>query len=230
MNVTPRGLAKADRRAQILDSAARLFAHRGYAQVTVAAIGERSGVTGPAVYRHFRSKEAILAEVLHSASKGLLEDAGGTCSDAPTPGAALNGLIELHVKFALSNSAAIRIQDRDLTFLSSPDRRRIRSTQKDYVSHWTRVLAHLRPDEPEESHVTRAVGTIGLINSAVCARALPLEDPAAFAATLQEMASLALGAPHQAAETERSETGGAQPPQTAVPATSSPGMGRKDTI
>lgn len=54
----------ANRRELVLDAASRLFARRGFDGVSVADIGEAVGVTAPALYRHFASKEAILVSVV----------------------------------------------------------------------------------------------------------------------------------------------------------------------
>ena len=51
------------RRRELIAAAARLFAARGYYAVTVDDIGEAVGLTGPALYRHFSSKEALLVAV-----------------------------------------------------------------------------------------------------------------------------------------------------------------------
>ena len=55
-----------NRKAQLADAAAELFRKHGYHQVSVNDIAAAAGVTGPAVYRHFRGKQDILAHVLLS--------------------------------------------------------------------------------------------------------------------------------------------------------------------
>ena len=59
--VTERNRAKADRHAAILHEAAALFAERGFSGVSLEDIGGAVGVSGPALYRHFASKDAMLA-------------------------------------------------------------------------------------------------------------------------------------------------------------------------
>ena len=60
------------RRQQILDIAAELFAQKGFHGVSIAELGAACGFSGPALYRHFRSKDAVLAEMLVSISDELL--------------------------------------------------------------------------------------------------------------------------------------------------------------
>jgi AcrR family transcriptional regulator len=63
------------RREQILAAAAELFAHRGFHGVGIDDIGAAVGISGPGVYRHFRSKDAVLGQMLVGISETLL--AGG---------------------------------------------------------------------------------------------------------------------------------------------------------
>ena len=65
--------AEPTRREQILATAADLFAARGFHGVSVDDLGAACGISGPALYRHFASKDAVLAEMLVSISERLLE-------------------------------------------------------------------------------------------------------------------------------------------------------------
>ena len=62
------------RRDQILDTAARLFAQRGFHGVSIADLGAACGISGPALYKHFAGKESILAEMLVGISEELLAE------------------------------------------------------------------------------------------------------------------------------------------------------------
>ena len=55
------------RRGQILDAALAVWGERGYEAGTMRAIAKRVGVTEPAIYRHYESKEAILADIVATA-------------------------------------------------------------------------------------------------------------------------------------------------------------------
>ncbi|MCM2272170.1 MAG: TetR/AcrR family transcriptional regulator [candidate division Zixibacteria bacterium] len=55
-----------DRKAQIVFEATRLFGQDGYEKVTIKQLADACGVTEPAIYRHFESKEAIYEAVLQS--------------------------------------------------------------------------------------------------------------------------------------------------------------------
>src|SRR3954469_3850760 len=159
--------ANPSRREQILRAAAQLFAERGSRAGGGGKVGAAGGVTGPAIYRHFASKDAMLAEMLLRISERLL--AGGTQRIAEAgidPAAQLRALVDFHVDFALDNPALITVQDRDLGALSDPDARRVRQLQRRYVEEWVAVLARLHPQAPTPACRARAHAVFGLINSA----------------------------------------------------------------
>lgn len=165
VRMTGRSLAKASRRAAMLDAAASLFAERGYNGVSIEELGAAAGVSGPAVYRHFSGKPAVLSALLVGVSQDLLEGGKAVVAESATAEVALRGLVEFQVDFALRQADVIRVQDRDLGSLPEDDERRVRSLQRQYVEVWVDALSALHPgsDLPLLRH--RAQGVFGLINS-----------------------------------------------------------------
>src|SRR5215203_2314366 len=154
------------RREQILQAAAQLFAERGSRAVGVDDVGAAVGVTGPAIYRHFASKDAMLAEMLLRISERLLE--GGTRCAAEAgddPHAQLRALIAFQVDFALDNPALITVQDRDLGSLAEADAAQVRRLQRRYVEAWVDVLGRLHTDSDTATNRARAHAVFGLVNS-----------------------------------------------------------------
>ncbi|WP_032916576.1 TetR/AcrR family transcriptional regulator [Streptomyces rimosus] len=60
----PGRVAKLPPRERILDAAEELFQSEGIQRVGVQAIAERAGTTKMAIYRHFETKDALVAEWL----------------------------------------------------------------------------------------------------------------------------------------------------------------------
>jgi AcrR family transcriptional regulator len=58
--------AQFDRRGQILEKATALFSKEGYDKVTIRSLAAACGITEPALYRHFTSKEELYSAVLDS--------------------------------------------------------------------------------------------------------------------------------------------------------------------
>ena len=163
--VTERDRAKADRQAAILHEAARLFAERGYSGVSLEDLGAAVGVSGPAVYRHFENKQALLGAILVGVSQRLRAGGRAVAEAGGTPEEQLHAIIAFHVDFALADADVIRVQDRDLASLRDEDRHTVRRLQREYVELWIQVLAQLHPERTESDLRIRAHACFGLMNS-----------------------------------------------------------------
>ncbi|MBA0046458.1 TetR family transcriptional regulator [Mycobacterium sp. NPDC050853] len=157
--------AKADRRDQLLAAAARLVAMRGYARVRLEDLGSAVGISGPAIYRHFPNKEALLVDLLADVSRRLLEGGTNEAETAETAHESLSRLIDFHLDFALNESDLIRVQDRDLDSLPENARRQVRQYQRRYVEVWVQVLCRTDHDLDESDARIKAHAAFGLMNS-----------------------------------------------------------------
>ncbi len=163
------------RRDQILATAAELFAARGFHGVSVADLGSACGISGPALYKHFVSKDAVLAEMLVSISEQLLSVGTARVSAAGGAEPALRALVEWHVDFALRHRALIIVQDRDWESLPAAARERVRTLQRAYVDLWAAQLRTLHDGLDLTTARAMAHAAFGLINSTPRTGALP--DP-----------------------------------------------------
>ncbi|MGF7119718.1 SACE_7040 family transcriptional regulator [Rhodococcus sp. AG1013] len=171
-----RSQAKADRRRELLRAAARLIAERGFPGVRLEDLGSAVGISGPAVYRHFPNKDALLVELLTDISERLL--AGGTAvlDRVSDPAEALGQLVDFHLDFALGEPELIRVQDRDLHSLPDDARHRVRQTQRRYVEIWVDVLRRIDPGLDATRARIAAHATFGLINSTPYSAVSPSVD------------------------------------------------------
>jgi AcrR family transcriptional regulator len=183
---------KSSRRDQILAAAAELFARSGFHGVGIDDIGAAVGISGPALYRHFRSKDAMLAEMLTGISDKLLLGGRGRVEAARNEQDALCELVRWHVEFALTNPALITVHMRDLDSLLDPDRHRVRELQRSYVEVWVDVLGKVRPDLDRPTARASAHAVLGLINSTPYSAHL---DTEAMAGLLHRMALGAITTP-----------------------------------
>jgi len=58
-------------RTRLLNAAVRVFDRKGYAAASVREVAEMAGVTKPAVYYHFGSKEGLLLAILDQAMRDV---------------------------------------------------------------------------------------------------------------------------------------------------------------
>ncbi|MEE2569423.1 TetR/AcrR family transcriptional regulator [Pseudarthrobacter sp. J64] len=163
--LTQRGQAKENRRQALLSAAASLFAREGFNRVSIEDLGAAAGVSGPAVYRHFPGKQAVLGALLLSVSHDLLDGGHAVVAAAGSPGAALEQLVAFQLDFALNQPDVIRVQDRDFSNLSAGDQAEVRHLQRQYVEVWVEVLGAIHPNVDIAELRMRAHAAFGLINS-----------------------------------------------------------------
>ncbi len=109
--------ARTEKTEAVLRVAARLFLDVGYRGATLSALADRLGITKPALYNYFRSKEDILAACYRVAQAAVedhlrdVEQTGGTGLDR------LRALIRAYALGAMDDFAMclIRLDDRDLS-------------------------------------------------------------------------------------------------------------------
>ena len=195
MQVPPFSSQGADtrtRREQLFDAAARLFAERGFHGVTIEELGATVGISGPAIYKHFASKDAVLAEVLIGISEYLLEQGQVEVAKASSAEDVVERLLAFHTHFALTSPDLIRVQDRDLANLPTVQARRVRSLQRAYVELWVEALTERDPSlAPGEARM-KAHAVFGLLNSTP--HSANSGDPSVVGPALLRMARAALRA------------------------------------
>ena len=165
VTATWRATQKANRRASLMTAAARLFAERGFAAVSTVDLGEAVGMSGPALYKHFPSKDALLADLLTDASERLLEGCREILAERISPDEALARLVRFHLDFATADPDIIRLQDRELAHLATDVNHEVRRLQRAYVQEWDAVLERRRPELDADERQTRLLATFGLLNS-----------------------------------------------------------------
>ena len=134
----------------------RLFAERGYSGVSLEDLGAAVGVSGPAVYRHFENKQALLGAILVRVSERLraggraVVDAGGTSRGAASRDHRVPR--RLRPRATPTSSAC-----RTATSRASATRTatRVRRLQREYVELWIGILS-ARPPIAQRERPARA--------------------------------------------------------------------------
>jgi AcrR family transcriptional regulator len=178
-----------NRRDQILETAADLFATKGFHGVSVGEIGRACGMSGPALYKHFDSKDAVLAAMLVGISERLLEEGRARVEMARTPREALESLVAWHTDFALRHRSLIVVQDRDWQSLPPAAREQVRHLQREYVEIWAGQLRRQHRGLHTDRARAMAHAAFGLINSTPHSGLIPDE---AMRGVLERMAIGAL--------------------------------------
>src|ERR1700738_3172330 len=110
------------RQKQFIAVAARLFSERGYHSVGINEISAELGLSGPAIYRHYPSKKALLVAVLDEAITSHLEEMRDIVSSGSTPRETLDAIVDHHIKFAYSETENIVTWRTEFRSLPEADR------------------------------------------------------------------------------------------------------------
>lgn len=153
------------RKELILSVAIDLFRTQGFHGVGIDDIGAAAGITGPGVYRHFPTKQALLVAIFDEIVASLLKAAGELVEMAASPEEALRALVRHHVDFALDDRALISVYMQEERNLPDPERQRLRRAQSDYLGHWTAQLRDARGELSASLASSLVHAAIGLIGS-----------------------------------------------------------------
>jgi TetR/AcrR family transcriptional regulator len=102
------------RRETILKAACGLFADKGYAGMTTAAIARQARISEPILYRHFPSKKILLSRLLEQVIRGMTETLRSLAEHEPDPVASLRKLCRTYPDLAQRYSQEFRIINRVL--------------------------------------------------------------------------------------------------------------------
>src|ERR1700759_2522811 len=107
MNVEMRSrLSRDERMEQTLRVAHRLFAERGFADVTMDEIATEVGVTKPLLYNYFGNKERLYIACMEQAGDSLTKTVGEAIAGTAGPGDALGAGVRAFFAFLDSDRAA----------------------------------------------------------------------------------------------------------------------------
>jgi AcrR family transcriptional regulator len=180
------GAYLSSRRDLILAVAAEHFAERGFAAVGVDEVGRSAGVSGPAIYRHFEGKDAILGELFDRGMDALL---WRTRTKVEAPIDELYALALGHGLFMLDHPDLASVCLSERRSLVEPYRTRHACRAEQYVQRWSDALRRCRPEASTDHRAVAAHAALGSLNS-INTWPAPLRDDQHVAALAR---SLALG-------------------------------------
>lgn len=158
-----------NRRELILEAAIDLFHERGYPATGVDDIGKAVDVSGPAIYRHFSSKEEILLDAIRLAADEVHEANENARATGSGPTAVLEGYVRAYARVAIERSALISVWTSEARHLSSTRRSPMTRRLRAWSDEWINELCAARPDLSHEQASILVTGAIGLITTTATA-------------------------------------------------------------
>lgn len=140
---------------KILAAAEKLFFERSFDGVGVDEIGKVAGTTGSAIYRHFPSKDAILAALFDKTLDTILVRLGEPDEDAD---AELNKLVRAFVGLAKTHERLVSIWLREQRSLAERYRREHDRRHRRINQRWIDCLKRCYPDRSTDEIITATRG------------------------------------------------------------------------
>ncbi len=180
--LTAQGL---ERKQQLLDRAAELFAERGYAETRVVDIVRAAGVAKGLFYWYFDNKEALFRELAESIRLSLRREQGAVLDVRALPLVNLHRGAEVSVRFMAEHAhffSLLEVESRNFTEV-------MREGTREHIDDMVRIIeagqadGSIRDDDAE----LLAVGVVGCVGhySHVHRNArtsMPLDELATFVA------------------------------------------------
>lgn len=155
------------RQEQIAEAALQLVASQGLRRLSVAAVARRVGLVPSGIYRHYKSKDDILAAVLDLVQRRLSENVREALAESDDPFQQLRGILMRHARFIREGRAIPRIIFADETFTDHPERRQ--RVQHLLVAYLGQVVGVIRRGQeqgqfrPELDAETAAMLVLGIV-------------------------------------------------------------------
>src|SRR5690242_17024449 len=111
-----------DRRAELLDIAARLFAERGLRATTVRDIADAAGILSGSLYHHFDSKESMVDELLDTFQTDLWEKYDEIEASDLTPKGKLEAVVRASFDAIDHHHSEVAIFQNDAGYLTTFER------------------------------------------------------------------------------------------------------------
>lgn len=156
---------RVDRKSQLAKIAAELFCERGYYTVGLGDIATEAGITGPAIYKHFRNKQAILAyaaDEISQAIEGIVAWADGV---GGTPAERLDALVGECVRLVVERRRSVPLYQWERRHLEPKEHARFTSALSELVDVLARACGRARPRLPSADRTTLASAALSAIAS-----------------------------------------------------------------
>lgn len=134
------------RKDHIITVAARLMREKGYVGVSIDEIGKAAGISGPAIYKYFDSKVAVLAGILMHGNKLGYEMLSATNLDQAGPVEALKQRINAYIEYSVVNRDAMIVTVREANHVTAPYLEPFMRGQREIREDSVRILRMVRPE------------------------------------------------------------------------------------
>jgi AcrR family transcriptional regulator len=133
------------RREQVVESAARVFAERGYDQTSVQELTEAMGLASGGLYHYFAGKQQLLIEICDQLMDPLLEQARSLVASDDAAEDQLRALVRLWVAHVIRHRDHMLVFQQERHLIERGDQwRAVRASRKQFERLVADVLQRVR--------------------------------------------------------------------------------------
>jgi AcrR family transcriptional regulator len=152
------------RREQIFSVGARLFAEKGYERTSLQEVADLLGVTKPALYYYFSSKEQLLFEIMSFVMDRVLADISEVAGSDLPPYEKLREFVRRYVGFFAAHPDEHTIMSTEVDSLGPELRGIVLDRQRLYLTQVRRIVSELVAPEKKLDETSVAFALIGGMN------------------------------------------------------------------
>lgn len=134
------------KRAQILKSAARVFAREGFDRASMTQLARECGISKANIYHYYDSKDAILFDILETYLRELRDLICGLEIEGLSPPEKLHRVVAEILLAYQGVDDEHRVQTSGMSALPEDQQRLLRGYQRDMVNFLSAILSEVAPD------------------------------------------------------------------------------------
>ena len=144
-----------NRRVQLLDAAAALFAERGFHATSMRDIAKAVDMLSGSIYYHFESKEEMLLAVYTEGASRVGEAVDKAIADETEPWRRLEAASAAHLQMLINVRDSTRVMIRTLPQEAGELEPRLRDIRRDYETRFRRLIDDLPLPPDVDRHYLR---------------------------------------------------------------------------
>ena len=151
------------RRDVILNAALELFARQGYQATGIDEIGAAAGVSGPAIYRHFGSKQDLLAAAFARTLDSAREQMRESVRSVGSAQEKVQMFVRSTVHNALDDRLLLALYAREVEHLPRDERKIVTRKYRQLINDWAGALQEAQPGLPDADARMAVLAVINMI-------------------------------------------------------------------
>ena len=129
--------------AQILSTAAHVFAEEGYERASIRRVASEVGISLSGLYYYFAGKEELLFRIQFHTFEALLEDLDAKLGSAPDPVEKLHVLVKNHLEHFLAHINELKVCSIELESLSGEFDSKVRQLRYTYFRRLIEIIEEI---------------------------------------------------------------------------------------